>query len=109
MLQLQGEWTAVKTVLNGKALPNVMLASGLRTAVKNEIKVSFGGQLMIHALIQLNENENPMHVDYYNLHGSLMGTIQHGIVKWINDDVCFCMASPGKPRPGSNGHEKRPW
>ncbi len=77
----------------------VMLASGLRTAVKNEIKVSFGGQLMIHALVQLNENENPMHVDYYNLHGSLVGTIQHGIVKWIKDDVCFCMASPGKPRP----------
>ena len=67
--------------------------------VKNEIKVSFGGQLMIHALIRLNENENPMQVDYYNLHGLLKGTIQHGIVKWNENEVCFCMASPGKPRP----------
>ena len=78
----------------------MMLRTGIRVATKNEIRISFGGQIMIHALVRLDENTDPMHVDYYNTGGACKGTIQYGLLKWIGDETCFCMAAPGQPRPG---------
>jgi len=78
----------------------MILATGRRQASKNELRIFFGGQLMIHALIRIDENQNPIHVDYYNIGGFSRGTVQQGIMKWMGDDACFCMAAPGQPRPG---------
>ena len=56
-----------------------------------------------------------MHMDYFNLDGSLKGTIQLGIAKWVGNEICFCMASPGKPRPrefeskANQGHTLSQW
>ena len=88
--RLQGEWTAVKLVRDGQELPAMMLthrpSNGNR---KIEVKISFGGQLMIDALVRIDESTDPIGVDYYNLCGSAKGTVQHGIMRWIGDDVCF--------------------
>jgi uncharacterized protein (TIGR03067 family) len=99
LAKLQGEWIPVKIVRDGQELPPMMLRTGLRSANANEIKISFGGQAMIHALVRLDESTDPMLVDYYNLDGVSSGVIQLGIIKWIDDDVCFCMAGPGDSRP----------
>ncbi|MBA4107590.1 MAG: hypothetical protein C0485_17780 [Pirellula sp.] len=96
---LQGEWTAVKIVRDGQELPQMMLRTGLRTARNNEVTISIGGQKMIHALIRLDESTDPMHVDYYNLDGACKGAVQHGVLKWIGGEACFCMAGPDQPRP----------
>ena len=77
----------------------MMLWTGLRTADKNELKISFGGMTMIHALVRLDEGTSPIHVDYYNLDGATKGTLQHGLMQWSGDEACFCMAAPGQPRP----------
>ena len=77
----------------------MMLRTGLRSAKTNEVKISFSGQTMIHALVRVDENTNPIHVDYYNLEGASKGAIQLGLMKWIDDDACFCMAAPSDPRP----------
>jgi len=100
LTKLQGQWKPAKVVLNGQELPKMMLWTGNRSAEKNEITVIFGGQTMIHALVRLDESTDPMHVDYYNLDGACQGTIQHGLLQWIGDEVCFCMAATGHPRPG---------
>lgn len=97
--RLQGKWTAVKIVRDGQELPAFMARTGLREATKNEIKISFGGQTMIHALIRLNEQIDPVQVDYLNIGGACEGTIQRGILKWLGDEACFCMAAPGQSRP----------
>jgi uncharacterized protein (TIGR03067 family) len=76
-----------------------MSATGRRTATKNELKVFFGGQLMIHALMRIDESTNPVQIDYYNLAGPTKGTIQCGIMQWMKDEACSCMAPPGAPRP----------
>jgi uncharacterized protein (TIGR03067 family) len=99
LAKLQGQWTAVKILRDGQDLPQMMLRTGLRSAKANEIKISFGGQTMIHALVRLDESTDPIHVDYYNLAEACKGTIQLGIMKWQGDDVCFCMAAPNDPRP----------
>ena len=97
--RLQDQWKAVKIVRDGQELPQMMLRVGLRSATKNEVRISFGGQTMIHALFRLDESTDPMQVDYYNLDGACKGTVQLGLLKWIGEEVCFCMAAPGKPRP----------
>jgi uncharacterized protein (TIGR03067 family) len=99
LARLQGQWTPVKIVRDGAELPQMMLRTGLRSAKKNEVKISFGGQTMIHALVRLDDSTDPMHVDYYNLEGTCKGAIQLGLMKWIADEVCLCMAAPGDPRP----------
>jgi uncharacterized protein (TIGR03067 family) len=99
LTKLQGEWKAVKIVCDGLDLPSMMLPTGLRTATRNEIRISFGGQTMIHALVKIDESTAPLQVDYYNLDGPIKGTVQYGILKWIGDEVCFCMAAIGHPRP----------
>lgn len=97
--RLQGQWTAVKIIRDGQPLPAMMLRTGLRVAAKNEVQIFFGGQLMIHALVRIDESTDPVQVDYYNTGGACAGSLQHGLFKWIGDEACFCMAGPGQPRP----------
>ena len=80
-------------------LPQMMLETGLRVATKNEIRVTFAGWTMVHALVRMNENANPIEVDYLTVDGPAKGTLQFGILKWGNNEPCFCMAPPGTPRP----------
>jgi uncharacterized protein (TIGR03067 family) len=99
LTKLQGQWTAVRIVLDGQQLPAMMIQSGLRSATKNELKISFGGRTMIHALVRIDESADPMHIDYYNLEGASSGAIQQGIFKWIDEEAAFCMSAPNNPRP----------
>lgn len=99
LARLQGLWAPIKIVQNGQELPEMMLGMGLRSTSKNEVKVSFGGQTMIHALMRLDEDKDPVHVDYYNLAGAHRGAIQHGLLNGSGDEACFCMAAPGDRRP----------
>jgi uncharacterized protein (TIGR03067 family) len=115
LTKLQGEWTATKVVKDGQELPKFMSATGRRSAVNNEVKVSFGGQLMIYALVRINESADPIQVDYYNLGAPLKGVLQHGIMQWIGANACFCMAAPSTPRPTDftcppgSGHTLSQW
>jgi uncharacterized protein (TIGR03067 family) len=77
----------------------MLVKTGRRVATKNEIKISFGGQTMIHALVRLDETQSPIAIDYCNIGGAAKGTIQQGIMCWEGDVACFCMAPPGAPRP----------
>ena len=97
--RLQGEWTAVKIVRDGQELPAMMLATGLRTATQNEAKITFGGQLMIHALVRIDESTDPIHVDYFNLCGSAKGTVQQGILQLDRRRRVLQHGRAGKPRP----------
>ena len=97
--KLEGEWTPVKIIRDGQELPKMMLRTGRRTAKKNEVTISFGGQTMIHALVRLDESTTPCNVDYFNLDGAAKGIVQLGLFKWVDDEACFCMAAPGDPRP----------
>ena len=100
LARLQGEWKAVKVENDGKSLPAQMLSTGRRSANGNEVKVSFGGQVMLHALVRVNSEADPAQVDYFNLAGPHKGAVQEGILRWVGDaEAEFCMAAPGKPRP----------
>jgi uncharacterized protein (TIGR03067 family) len=103
LTRLQGRWSAVKVIRDGQELPSFMCATGQRSASNNEVKISFGGKVMIHALVRVDDRADPVSVDYYNLAGPAKGTVQHGIMQWMGDEACFCMAAPDRPRPADFG------
>lgn len=96
---LEGEWDAVKLVNDGKALPETMLAGAKRIAAKNSLKVLVGGQVMVDALIRVDESRDPVGIDYLNQGCGRKGIIQLGILKWEDDVLSVAMALPGQPRP----------
>lgn len=97
--RLQGEWSAVRLIRDGQEVPSAMLPTGRRSAVKNELKIMFGGQMILHTLVKIDESKEPMQVDYYHLSGMAKGALQCGIMKWEGEEVCFNTAFPGQPRP----------
>jgi len=96
--RLQGDWTPVALVTDGKPLAENFLAFGSRTVSGNETKVVFGGQTMVHARIRLDESVTPIAVDYLNI-GRGGRTVTHGIFEWAGDEARFCMAAAGAARP----------
>lgn len=99
MQRIQGEWTPVKLISDGVALPAGMVKSGKRVANKNRLVVTFGGQTMIDALFRIDEAQSPVSVDYLHVSGGLTGKYQLGIMAFEGDQLVVNMAIPGSPRP----------
>ena len=97
--RLEGEWVPVQLARDGEPMKEQWLAFGSRTAVGNEVKVVFGGQVMVHAKVRIDEGAMPIAIDYLNLDGRQAGTVSRGIMEWTGDEVRFLMAAPGQPRP----------
>jgi uncharacterized protein (TIGR03067 family) len=88
----------VQLVVDGKPMADEWLAFGSRSASANEVRVVFGGQVMVHAKVRIDESASPIAIDYLNL-GPHGGKVSRGIMEWVGDEVRFLMAKPGKPRP----------
>lgn len=98
--RLQGEWAPLALVTNGDPLAESTFPFGARTIAGNETKVIFGGQVMLHAKMRLDESQSPVAVDYLNLGRGAKG-VTPGIIELKGDIVRFCMATTGGSRPGS--------
>jgi uncharacterized protein (TIGR03067 family) len=97
--RLQGAWSAVELVTDGKPMPDQWMTYGSRTMTGNELKVVFGGQTMVHAKVRIDESRTPIAVDYYSLLGKQKGVVTYGIMEWVGDEARFLMAPAGAPRP----------
>jgi uncharacterized protein (TIGR03067 family) len=97
--RLQGEWSAIELITDGKSLPEQWLAHGVRRMKGNELEVVFGGQKMVHAKVRIDERARPIAIDYLSLSGKTKGTVTYGIMEWIGEDARFLMAPAGAPRP----------
>ena len=97
--RLQGEWSPVRLVANGEEMRADWLPFGSRMAHGNEVKVIFGGQVMLHAKVRIDDSTTPIAVDYLHLKGVENGKVSQGIMEWVGDEVLFLMAPSGQPRP----------
>jgi len=102
---LQGEWAPVGLVTNGQPLADAMLPFGSRTVSGNETKVVFGGQVMVHAKMRIDESQAPALVDYLNV-GRGAKSVTLGLVELRDAVARFCMAPVGAPRPTEFSSEK---
>lgn len=96
---LQGEWEPVQIVLDGNELPSAMLATGLRTMTENRLKIIFGGQVTVDALVRVDASTDPVNIDYLNCCGHAAGQVQQGILQWVGPEIRVNMAAPGHSRP----------
>jgi uncharacterized protein (TIGR03067 family) len=96
--RLQGEWMPVTLVTSGQSLAETMLPFGTRIISGRETKVIFGGQVMVHAKMRIDESKVPVAVDYLNV-GRGPRTVTLGILDLDEDRVRFCMAAAGAARP----------
>jgi uncharacterized protein (TIGR03067 family) len=96
--RLQGEWVPLSLVTDGKPLDQSLLSFGSRTVSGNETKVVFGGQIMLHARMRLDQSQVPIAVDYLNI-GRGSKSVTLGVIELHGDVVRFCMASAGGARP----------
>jgi hypothetical protein len=61
--------------------------------------VIFGGQVMLHLKMRIDETVLPIAVDYLHLQGRDKGKVSLGIMEWVAEEVRFLMAAAGQPRP----------
>lgn len=99
MRRLEGEWSPVLLVMDGKPMADEWLKFGSRVTTGNEMQVVFGGQVMAHAKMRIDETVTPMAIDYLNLDGRQTGIVTYGIMDWVGGDVRFHIAKPGRQRP----------
>lgn len=113
--RLEGTWSAVRLMTNGEEMRADWLAFGSRTAAGNEVTVTFGGQVMVHAKVRIIDRAAPVAIDYLHLNGAHKGQVGLGIMDWVGDDARFLMAQPGRPRPNdfadasNEGHTLSQW
>ncbi len=100
MNALQGTFSAVSIERDGEKLPPFMLKTAKRTSRLNQVEVALGGQVIIQALVRIDESASPIHIDYFNLSGPFQGTVQLGILE-IGDDgsATINMSLSESPRP----------
>jgi uncharacterized protein (TIGR03067 family) len=102
---LQGAWTPITLITNGQPLAEAMLAFGSRTMTGNETKVVFGGQVMVHARVRIDESRTPMWIEYLNI-GRGAKAVTLGIIDFDGDVLRFCMAPVGGSRPAEFASDK---
>ncbi|HEY4305364.1 MAG TPA: TIGR03067 domain-containing protein [Gemmatimonadaceae bacterium] len=105
---LEGDWLPVRLVIAGKEMRSDWLAFGSRTGAGDEAKVVFGGQVMLHVKMRIDETASPIAVDYLHLHGRDRGKVSFGIMQWVGEKVSFLIAAAGEQRPAEfSSHEGR--
>ena len=97
--RLEGTWSAVRLVMNDEEMRADWLPFGSRTGSGNESKVVFGGQVMLHVKMRIDDSTAPIAVDYLHLRGAEKGKVSLGIMEWVGEEVRFLIAAPGQPRP----------
>jgi len=99
MRRLEGDWVPTALTRDGKTMPAPWLSHGSRAATGNEVKVVFGGQVMVHAKVRIDERPSPIAIDYLNIGSGRTGGVSLGILEWAGDEVRFLMADHGNLRP----------
>jgi uncharacterized protein (TIGR03067 family) len=96
---LEGEWTMVAGVFNGKALGADMVKWCRRITRGDVTTVVAGPQTMLKARFTLDRSADPDAIEYMNLEGASAGRAQSGIFDLSGETLRICMAPPGERRP----------
>lgn len=85
---------------DGEPMEKMMVSSGKRVSKNAVVRISFGGQVYIHAKYTVNTAKNPYQIDYYHVAGMFAGQRQEGIYELNGPQMTVIFAEPGKARPG---------
>jgi uncharacterized protein (TIGR03067 family) len=98
--ELQGEWSLVSLLLNGRQLKPEEARYGKRVVKGDEMTLSFGRDLVTKARMAADPAKDPKTMDYVHMAGMMAGQSQQGIYELTGKTLKICSAPPGQPRPG---------
>jgi uncharacterized protein (TIGR03067 family) len=99
--ELEGEWTMVSCVRDGVPLDEAMVRYGKRVDAHNEVKVSFGPQVIFKAKYTAQSGQDPKTIDFHSA-----GGLQLGIYELSGETLRVCYGAPGQARP--EGYDTAP-
>jgi uncharacterized protein (TIGR03067 family) len=97
--ELQGEWSLVSLLLNGKPIDPGAIQYGKRVVKGDEMTLTFGRDLVTKAKMAADPTKHPKIMDYVHVAGMMAGQSQQGIYELEGKILKICSSPPGKTRP----------
>jgi uncharacterized protein (TIGR03067 family) len=97
--ELQGEWSLVSLLLNGKPIDPGAIQYGKRVVKGDELTLKFGRDLVTKAKMAANPTKQPKIMDYVHVAGMMAGQSQQGIYELEGKILKICSSPPGQTRP----------
>lgn len=97
--ELQGEWSLVSLLLNGKPIDPHAIRYGKRIVKGDEMTLKFGRDLVTKAKMAADPTKCPKIMDYVHMAGMMAGQSQQGIYELEGKILKICSSPPGQTRP----------
>jgi uncharacterized protein (TIGR03067 family) len=99
MTLLQGQWTMVSGVTDGKPTPEKIIPESKRTCRGDEVTITMAGVLAMKAKITIDPTKKPKTIDYKVTEGPNQGKKLLGIYEVDKETFKTCYGPPGGDRP----------
>jgi uncharacterized protein (TIGR03067 family) len=97
--ELQGEWSLVSLLLNGKPIDPGAIQYGKRVVKGDEMTLKFGRDLVTKAKMAADPTKWPKIMDYVHVAGMMAGQSQQGIYELEGKILKICSSAPSQTRP----------
>jgi uncharacterized protein (TIGR03067 family) len=99
MTAMNGEWTMVSGVSNGKAMAEDRIKTGRRIIKDGVTELKFNNMAYLTAKFTIDPAKKPREIDYTVTEGTNKGKMTKGIYELDGDTLKFCFAQPDADRP----------
>jgi uncharacterized protein (TIGR03067 family) len=96
---LQGTWTCVSAIVDGKPLPPATVQLLRLTLTADRYKTEKGSDVLFDSTYRINTLKKPHEIEMVGTEGDLAGKEAQGIFAFDGDRLHMCYTMPGNPRP----------
>ena len=96
---IQGTWTCLTAVVNGKPLPEATVNLFRLILTKDRYKTTKGAETLFESSYTLDNSHTPHHINIVGTEGDLAGKQAQGIYALSGDALKICYTMPGGTRP----------
>lgn len=97
--RLEGTWTCISAIVDGKPLPEATVKLLHLTLTKDQYKTEKGDEVLFDSSYRVDAAQAPAQIDMVGTEGDLKGKEAHGIYSIDEDTLKICYTMPGKERP----------
>jgi uncharacterized protein (TIGR03067 family) len=98
---LQGYWTCVSAIVDGKPLPPATVQLLRLTLTADRYKTEKGTDVLFDSTYRIDASKHPAEISMVGTEGDLAGKEALGIYLLDGNSLQMCYTMPGDPRPKS--------